>query len=101
MIDERRHKRQGGRAENRDTRRLVEGEAADLSHPRHEQARIETADHVALALVFAGAEVETIEDAGVSVDAAAPAAFLAGRASERGGVARRVIPEPLGLPKPT
>jgi hypothetical protein len=72
-----------------------------FAHPRYEQGRIEPADHVALALVSASAEIAAVKDAGVGMDAAAAITLETGRAAQRQRMARRIIPQPLRLPELT
>src|ERR1019366_5170530 len=79
VIDEGSYHRQARRTVSRNTRCSVEREPTALAHPRHEEARIEAADHVAFALVLAGAEIATVQDARVGVDGPARPTFLTGR----------------------
>src|SRR6266446_4359310 len=78
-------------------RHELEAEATHFTHAGDEQSWIEPADHVALTLVLAGAEVAAVDDSSVSMDAAAAVAFEAGRAPQRRRMPRRIVPKPLRL----
>jgi hypothetical protein len=97
MIDEGHYHRDVRDAIDGRARRVLEAQAAHFAHAGDEQARIEPADHVALAFVLAGAKVAAIEDAGVGVDAAAAVAFEARRAPQGWRVTCGIVPEPLRL----
>ncbi|MFX7961298.1 hypothetical protein ABTK60_20635, partial [Acinetobacter baumannii] len=60
-------------------RRILEAQATHFAHAGDEKARVESADHVALALVLTRTEVAAVEDAGIGVNAATPVALEAGR----------------------
>ena len=67
------HKRDDGRqirhCGDRSARGGFEGKAADFAHATDELTRLETADHVAVGLVDAGAEIGAIKEAGLEMAA--------------------------------
>ncbi|MDH2351186.1 hypothetical protein QCM80_10950 [Bradyrhizobium sp. SSUT112] len=97
MINERHDRWQVRNAVRGNARRVLETQATHFAHARDEKARIESTDHVALALVLARAEVTAVEDARVGVNAATAIAFEAVRAAQRLRVLRRIVPKPLWM----